>query len=157
MESKFIATLEENDPDDLVINTVEEPTTNARRAAFKKKQAKARRIIYDSVKETLMPVITPLKTAKECFDTFTNLYEKKAPSQKTVLKNWLRYLKMEKDEGVASFSTKLSQVRDQLSAIGTLVDDDDLVQTIFDGLPSSWETFSASISGREVQPNFERL
>ena len=56
-----------------------------------------------------------------------------------------------------SFFTNISQVRYQLSTIGTLVDDDDLVQTVFYGLPSSWETFFAAISGREVQPNFERL
>ena len=37
------------------------------------------------------------------------------------------------------------------------MDDDDLVQAIFDGLPSSWETFLSSISGREIQPTFERL
>ena len=49
-KARLMATLEENGLDDLVINTVEEPTTNPGRAAFKKKQAKARRIIYDSVK-----------------------------------------------------------------------------------------------------------
>ena len=81
--------LEENDLDDLVFNTIEEPTSNAGRIAFKKKQAKARKIIYDSVKETLMPTITPLKNAKECFDNLTNLYENKAPSQKRVLKKRL--------------------------------------------------------------------
>ena len=95
-KARLMATLEENDLDDLVINAMEEPTTNAGMIAFKKKQAKARRIIYDSVKETSMPAITPLKTAKECFDTLTNLYEKKAPSQKRVLKKRLRTLKMEK-------------------------------------------------------------
>ena len=84
-----------------------------------------------------MPTITPLKTAKECFDTLTNLYEKKAPNQKRVLKKRLRTLKMNKDEGVAPFFTKIAQVRDQLSAIGVPMDDDDLVQTVFDGLPSS--------------------
>jgi hypothetical protein len=47
------------------------------------------RIIFDSVKDNIMPVIAPLKTAKECFDTLSNLYEKKAPSQKRVLKNKL--------------------------------------------------------------------
>jgi hypothetical protein len=36
-----------------------------------------------------MPVIAPLKTEKECFDTLTNLCEKKVPSQKRVLKNRL--------------------------------------------------------------------
>ena len=68
-KARLTTILEENDPDDLVFNTIEEPTSNAGKIAFKKKQAKARRIIYDSVKETLMPNITSLKTAKECFDT----------------------------------------------------------------------------------------
>ena len=89
-KARLIAILEENDLDDLVLNTIEEPTSNASRVDFKKKQAKARRIIYDSVKETLMPTITPLKNAKECFDNLTNLYENKAPSQKRVLKKRLR-------------------------------------------------------------------
>ena len=79
-KARITTILEENDLDDVVFNTIEEPTSNAGRTAFKKKQAKARRIIYDSVKETLMPDITSLKTAKECFDSLTNLYEKKAPS-----------------------------------------------------------------------------
>jgi hypothetical protein len=37
------------------------------------------------------------------------------------------------------------------------VDDDDLVQAIFYDLPSSWETFLSNVSGREIQPMFERL
>ena len=72
-KARLMATLEENYLDDLVFNAIEETTSNAGRIAFKKKQAKARRIIYDSFKETLIPTITPLKTAKECFDNLTNL------------------------------------------------------------------------------------
>ena len=71
--------LVENDLDDIVLNVTEEPTTNAGRLAYKRKQGKARRIIYDFVKESLMPNITSLKTVKECYDTLVNLYEKKAP------------------------------------------------------------------------------
>ena len=37
------------------------------------------------------------------------------------------------------------------------VDYDDLVHIVVDGLPSSWETFMASVCGRENQPTFERL
>ena len=37
------------------------------------------------------------------------------------------------------------------------MDDDDLVQIVFNGLPNSWETFLASVSGCENQPNFDRL
>ena len=93
-------------------SVVEEPSTNARRSAFKKNQGKAKRIIFDSIKYNIMTVLTPLKTAKECFDTLANLYETKAPNQKRVLKKQLQTLKMEKDDSIASFFTKISQIRD---------------------------------------------
>ena len=50
---------------------------------------------------------------------------------------------MEKDDIVASFFTKISQVRDQLVSIGFTVDEDDLLQTTIVGLPSVRETFLA--------------
>ena len=46
-------------------------------------------------------------------------------------------MKMNKDEGAGPFFTKIAQVRDQLTAIGIVVDDDDLVQIVVDGLPNS--------------------
>ena len=61
-KAKLIAILEENDLDDIVFNVSEEPTSNAGRLAYKKKQAKARRIIYDSIKETTMPNFKALNT-----------------------------------------------------------------------------------------------
>ena len=151
-----MAILKENDIDHYMTSAVEEPTSNVGRTTFKRNQAKVRRIIYDFVKENLMPMITPLKTAKECFDTLVKLYETKAPTQKIFLKNKLRALKMENDESVNSFM-KISQIKDQLLAIEVEVDDDDLVQTAVYGLPPSWETFLSSVNGHKVQPSFERL
>ena len=87
---------------------VEDPNTNARHTNYKKYQSKYKWIIYDSMKDNLMPIITPLKTVKECFDTMTNLYLKKAPSQKRELKNKIQNLNMEKYEIVASFLTNIS-------------------------------------------------
>ena len=46
-------------------------------------------------------------------------------------------MKLNKDESVGSFFTKIAQVRDQLIVIGITVDDDELVQTVVDGLPGS--------------------
>ena len=149
--------LEEHDLDSSVTYVIEEPTSNAGRTNYKKNQAKEKWIIYDSVKDNLMSVITPLKTEKEFFDTLTNLYEKKAPNQKRDLKNKLRSMKMEKDETVEYFFTNISQVRDQLENIGVETDEDDLLQTSYDGIPASWEKFLAAVNGREEQPNFERL
>ena len=79
-KDRVLNILEESDLDYLVTRVVEEPTTTQGRATFKKKQAKANRVIFDSVKDNLMPVIAPLRTTKECFDALANLYEKKAPT-----------------------------------------------------------------------------
>jgi hypothetical protein len=156
-KSRTLNIMEEYDLENFVTNTIEEPTSNAGSISFKKNQARAKRIIFDSVKDNIMSIIAPLRTTKEFFDTLSNLYEKNSSSQKRFLKNKLCTLKMEKDESVAYFFTKISQLRDQLVVIGIKVDDDDLVQSIVDGLPSSWETFLARINARENQPNFERL
>jgi hypothetical protein len=154
---RILNILEESDLDELVTRVIEEPTSNTGRAAYKKRQAKAKRIIFDSVKDNMMPIIGHLRTAKDCFDALANLYEKKAPTQKRILKKQLRTLRMGKDETIVAFFSKIAQTRDQLTAIGVVVDDDDLVQTAVDGLPESWGIFLASVNGREAQPNFERL
>ena len=79
-KARVMNILEEHDLDGYVSKVVEEPTSNAGRTTFKKNQAKTKHIIYDSMKDNLMHVITPLKTTKECFDTLRKLYEKKALS-----------------------------------------------------------------------------
>ena len=79
-KSRVINIFEEHDHNSFVTIVIEEPTTNERRINYKKNQAKEKRIIYDSVKDNLMSVITALNTAKECFDTLVNLYENKSPT-----------------------------------------------------------------------------
>jgi hypothetical protein len=44
-----------------------------------------------------------------------------------------------------------------LLAIGVNTDDDDLVQTVFDGLSPAWEIFLIVVNGRGVEPSFEKL
>ena len=57
-KARLTAIREENDLDGIVSNVIEEPTSNVGGLAYKRKQGKARRIIYDSVKEMVMPNIT---------------------------------------------------------------------------------------------------
>jgi hypothetical protein len=85
--------LEESDLDEVVTRVMDEPTTNAGRGAYNKRLGKANRVIFDSIKDSMMPLIAYLRTTKECFDALANLYEKKAPTQKRTLKKQLRTLK----------------------------------------------------------------
>ena len=72
--------LQEHDLEKYVTTVVEEPTNNARRATFRRNQEKAKRIIFDSVKDSIMSAMTLLMTTKDCMDTLVNMYEKHAPS-----------------------------------------------------------------------------
>ena len=63
-------------------SVAEDNTTNVARINYKKNQPKEKTIIYDYVKYNLMLVITPFTITKECFETITNLYEKKYPTQR---------------------------------------------------------------------------
>ena len=106
---------------------VEEPTNNVGRAAFRKSQEKAKQIIFDSIKDNIIPAMTSLMTTKDCMDILVNLYEKHAPSQKRTLKHKLKYLNMEKGESVALFYSKIAHIRDHILVTGVIVDDDYLV------------------------------
>jgi hypothetical protein len=74
--------LEDNDLEEFISREIEEPTTNTARTTYKRKQTKAKRIIFYSIKDSMMPIIGHLRTVKNCFDALANLYEKKAPTQK---------------------------------------------------------------------------
>ena len=148
-KARVIKILKEHDLDSFVTIVIEEPNTIARRTNYKNNQLKAKRIIYDSVKDNLMSLFTPLKTKKEYFDTLTNLIEKTAPTQNRDLKNKLRNMKMERSETIASLFTNISLVKDQLPSISVETDEDNLLQTAIDEIPASWETFLAAVNGRE--------
>lgn len=149
--------LQENELSHFVNSESVEPTSTTGQATFLRNQAKAKRIIFDSVKDNIMSVMTSLMTPKQCMDALTQLYEKSATNQKRTLKHKLKYLKMEKGESVGTFCSKIAQIRDQLRVLNIKVDDDDLVQVIYDGLPASWGTFLFGVIGRTSEPSFKQL
>ena len=85
-KTRVMNTFVEFDLDDLVTRDIEESTSGAGKSAFRKKQAKAKRIIYNSIKDSMMHLLQPLSTMKECMDALLKLYDTKAPSQKRSLK-----------------------------------------------------------------------
>ena len=62
---------------------------------------------------------------------------------------------MERYEIVALFFTNISQVKDQLARIGVEIDEEYLLQTSIDGIPTSWERFLVAVNGREDNPKFK--
>lgn len=120
---------------------IPEPTNDNGKATYKKNEAKAKRILFDSVNDRLIPHIFQLKIAKEVYDALTSLFETKNSSWKRALRNKLRNINMTKTDAIATYFMKISQLKEQLIAIGEKVDDEDLVAAALDGLSLSWETY----------------
>ena len=89
-KERVLNLLEENDLDDYVTRFILEPIDDNGKVAYKKNQAKAKRILFESMKDHLIPIISHLNTAKECYDALIGLFETKNTSWKRALKNKLR-------------------------------------------------------------------
>ena len=147
-KTRIMNTFVEFDLDDLVTRDLVEPTIGAAKSAFRKKQAKAKRLIFESIKDGMMPLLQPLATAKECMDAFSRLFDTDAPSLKRTLKKQLHTIKMDKNETVASFFSWISQLKEQLLAVFALTKEDDFVGAAINGLPDSWSSFISFVCGR---------
>ena len=72
-------------------------------------------------------------TAKEMRDTLKGLYEAKNENRIMALKNKLPTTKMVKGEGVASYLTRVAQVKDELTIVDEVIADSELEQIALKG------------------------
>jgi hypothetical protein len=91
------------------------------------------------------------------YDALKNMFESNNTLGALTLKNQLQHLKMTNADTIATFFIKISEIRDQLGAIGETISDRELVLTTLNALPRHWEPFLQSISGRADLPGFDRL
>ena len=81
------------------------------KALHKKNFVKAKKIIDDSIKDHLTPQVSSVKTPKEMFDSLTKLFEGKNINQKMTLRNQLKSIKIQNEETIPSYFTRVSQIK----------------------------------------------
>ena len=82
----------------------------------------------------MIPHLTTKTRAYLMWVALTNLYQSSNENWKMVIREKLKSIKMEKSENVASYLTRITQVRGKLAAIEEVVDDSELVQTTLNGV-----------------------
>ena len=91
------------------------------------------------------------------WESLSNLYQSSNQNRKMVLREKLRSTRMARGESVTAYLTRVSQVRDELAAVGETVDSAELIRVALNGFSKSWETFVRGIVARENMPSWERL
>jgi hypothetical protein len=156
-KSRLHITLEESDLLRLIEKTLPTTTANEEKVEWKTKDVKVGKIIIYSIRDHLLPRISTLKTTYEMYDALKKMFESNNTNKALPLKLHLQNLKMKKDGTIATLFMKISKIRDQLGAIGETITDRELVMITLNALPSHWEPFLQSISGRADLPMFDRL
>ena len=134
-----------------------EPHNVAAMEKFKDGDINVMSIIVEYIKYHLIPYISHLDSLKKMYDALTNLFSVRNIGQVMSLKNDLHDMKMNNDDDITSYFVRISQLRDQLQAIGETISEKELVNKVLNGLPNMWDAFAASMNTRKEYPTFEEL
>jgi hypothetical protein len=126
-------------------------------AEFRKRNNKAKRTICDGVRDHVIPHLTGKDYAFEMWESLCKLYQSPNQNRKMVLQDKLRSIQMLDSESVTSFLGRFTQIRDELAAVGEIVDPDFMVRTALNSFTKPWGSFVRGIVAREVMPTWERL
>jgi hypothetical protein len=149
--------LEENDLARFVKEVLPEPDDAAEKAKHQKDTIRAKIIIADSIKDHMIPYVSSKNTLKEMFDALTRLYEGKNINQKMNLRTQLKNTRMQKEEMIQEYFSRISEFKEQLESIGDSIDEDKLIMTALNGLTRPWDAFIQTICARKEKLKFDSL
>jgi len=123
-------TLEEHEVLEYVEDAIIDPPENASvvvKSEYKKGDIRTRKIILDSLSDHLITYVSSLKKTKEMYDKLTGMFAIINLNQIIALKNKLKDIKMSKGETVQAYYLKMTKIRNQLSTVGDVVPDKEMV------------------------------
>ena len=91
------------------------------------------------------------------YDKLVNMFKANNANQVLFFKNQLKSLKKGKDESVQSYFLKMTEIRNNLLAIGETIADREMVLTALGGLSSEWHVFNTTILNNNVIPYFDEV
>ena len=91
------------------------------------------------------------------FDSLTILFEGKNINKRMTLRNQLKGVKKQKEKTMQPYSSRVSRIKEQLEAIGDMVEEEEVIMTTLNGLPRDWESFIRGICARRKLTKFNIL
>jgi hypothetical protein len=114
-------------------------------------------MLWMSFKDGIIPHIRDCKTSKETWEILTGLYGIPNSNRIMFLKTKLLSIKMEANENIITYVSRIKYLSDQLSAIGENVSKYDMVTITLKGLIRYYHVFISSLRGRAQPPTFSKL
>ena len=107
-----------------------------------------------SVKDNIILHIRDCKTSNEAWEVLKGLYETTNSNWILFLKTKLLSMKMEANENIVTYVSRIKYLCDQLNAIGDKVSNYDMFTITLKGLIKDYQYFVSSLGGRAKTPTF---
>lgn len=118
---------------------------------------KAFALITLSVKDTIIPHLMSFSDPALVWTKLKNLYESTSSARRLMLKHKLYTLKFPENKSVEEYLKIIGTLVTQLGNLGTHLADEEIVDVVLTGLPSSWSIFRQMMTSRPILPSFADL
>jgi len=122
-----------------------------------KYEMKAKVLFWMSIKDSIIPHIRDCRNSKETWYVLKGLYETSNANQILFLKTNLLSIKMEENESISNFISRIKYLSDKLGDIGDKVSSYDLVTITLKGLVQDYKVFISTLSARPNPHTFDEL
>ena len=146
---------QENDLDKYVKEEVSEPEEAKSKEKHIKDMIRSQIIIAESIKDHLIPQVSSKKNPKEMYDALSRMFDGRNINRKMNLRAQLKSIKMSHGESIQDYFSRVSQIKEQLEAIGDNLDEDEMVMTALNGLTRPWESFIQMMCARKESMKFD--
>lgn len=110
-----------------------------------------------SVKDCIIPHIRECKSTSEIWGILKDLYEIMNTKRPLFLKRNILSLKMEENETIASFITRIKDLKNKLADMDHTIEYTDLVTITMNDVTDDYQMFITGINGREKIPKIQEL
>ena len=104
-------------------------------AKYMKGERRAQRILIESIKDSLIPYVSKLETAKEIYEKLVELFSVSIAGEAISLKQELYKMKLSREEGITSYIMRISKIRDQLQELGEVMSNSEMIIVVLNALP----------------------
>jgi hypothetical protein len=140
-----------------IVNGDETKPTGVAGTYWEKRETKAKVLLWMLVKDSIIPHIRDCKTSKETSEILKGLYETTNSNRIIFLKTKLLSIKMEENENITTYVSRVKDLSAQLSAIVENFSKSDMATITLKGLIRHYHVFISSLGDRAQPPTFSKL
>ena len=120
-----------------------------------KRETKAKVLIRMSVTDAIIPHIRDCDTSSNTWKVLKTLFETENANRVFFLKSKLFSIKMDENESVNDYLSRVKELKDKLGDIGEKISSTDFVTVTLNGMTSDYQVFITSLVAQPTAPTFE--